>query len=436
VIWTNEATGDIGKAITDRAGHYRCTAMTGGATYRAAVFPGHDQPAYAVANDGSYPELDVRDGSANLEAGPIEIVVQSLSIAGHVVDDSGAPIADALVKAIAMPQTGTPAFSSWLKLPSTFTDGDGAFTLSGLAAGTYALGAHSPDGGEGSIANVGTGTDSASIRVARPGSITGSLTGFAVVPVVYASDVAHVENSPIADAVDTSSFRISGLRPGRYVVSASTEHDGDAQIVAVQNGQASTVALHARGHAALNIAVLDFKTHAPIAGAACHVQPTAGGISGITNWSSQAIARTDANGQVSLDEVPAGPGLVLCSMPTGMMSIPSADVMLAPDSRGNAQVFTVTSENGYPTTIGVTFDWRSPPPRIAAIGVDGPAAQAGMQVGDLITSIDGVSVARLNGSGVANLIASQAAGASLQVTVSRNGTSLVFDVTGQPPVYQ
>jgi Carboxypeptidase regulatory-like domain len=34
VKWTNESTGDIGKGITDTAGHYTCTAMTGGATSR------------------------------------------------------------------------------------------------------------------------------------------------------------------------------------------------------------------------------------------------------------------------------------------------------------------------------------------------------------------------------------------------------------------
>ena len=59
-----------------------------------------------------------------------------------------------------------------------------------------------------------------------------------------------------------------------------------------------------------------------------------------------------------------------------------------------------------------------------------------MLVGDLITSIDGISVAGLNGSGVANLVASHAAGASIQVTVTRGGAYLVFGVIGQPPVYQ
>jgi hypothetical protein len=436
VIWTNETTGDIGKAITDQAGHYRCTAMTGGAMYRAAVFPGHDLPAYAVANDGVYPELDVRDGAANLEGPSIAIQVQSLSIAGHVVDESGAPIADALVKAIAMPPKGTPTFNSWLKLPSTFTDGEGAFTLSRLAAGTYAVGAHSADGGDGAVMNVTAGADSIAIRVERPGVVVGALSGFAVVPLAYASDVAHADNWAPADAVDSLSFHISGLRPGRYVVSASTEHDGDAQIVDVQNGKTTNVALRARGHAALDVTVLDFKTHTPVAGAGCHVQSSAGGIAGQTNWSSASVTPTDASGRVALNDVPAGEGMVLCTMPTVTMSIPSARVTLPPDSRGNTQLFTVTTSDSYPVTIGVGFDWRSAPPRLASIAAGGPAAQVGIQVGDLVTAVDGVSVAGLNGAGVSALIGEHAAGAPFEIAVTRGGASLVFSVTGQPFAYQ
>jgi protocatechuate 3,4-dioxygenase beta subunit len=442
VKWTNEVTGDIGKGTTDRTGHYRCTAMTGGAKYRAAVYPQPSLPAYPVANDGSYPELEVRDGAANLEAEPIAIEVHSLAVSGHVVDEMGEPIADALVRALATPASssasvsGAAVFSSWLKLPSTFTDGDGAFTLSGLAAGAYVVGAHAAGGGDGAALNVAAGADSVAIRIARPGAIVGSLSGFAAVPLAYASDVAHADNWAPADRVDSSSFRISGLRPGRYVVSASTDHDSDAQLVDVQNGQTTDVALRARGHAAVDVTVLDFKTHAPIAGAACHVQSSAGGIAGQANWSSASVTPTDASGHVTLDDVPAGPGLVLCNMPTITMSMPSADVTLTPGSRGNAQLFTVTIASTYPVTIGVGFDWRSAPPRLASVAAGGPGAQAGLQVGDLVTAVDGMSVSGLNGAGVSALIGEHVAATPFEITVMRAGTSLVLSVTGQPFAYQ
>jgi hypothetical protein len=99
------------------------------------VLRGSSQPAYPAPNNGAYPEVVLKDGASNVDAAAITVEVQALSISGHVVDDGGNPVADAVVKALAMPTAGPPTFSSWLKLPSTSTDSDGAFTLSGSLLG-------------------------------------------------------------------------------------------------------------------------------------------------------------------------------------------------------------------------------------------------------------------------------------------------------------
>jgi PDZ domain len=287
---------------------------------------------------------------------------------------------------------------------------------------------------KGRARTIAAGTDSAAIRVSRPGTIVGSLTGFTVAPVIYASDISNADNWMMAEASDVTTLRIGGLRPGRYVVSASTEHDGDAQLVDVRLGQTTNVTLRARGHAAVDVSVIDFKTRAPIQGAGCHVQSSAGGFAGQTNWSSQSVVPTDATGHVSLDDVPAGAGLVICAMPTAMMSVPSDDISPTPDSRASAQLLTVVGNGGYPSTIGVGFDWRVAARRIASVA--GPAALSGIQVGDLVTSVDGVSVAGLNGAGVAALIAEHAPASAFDVAVTRGTAPLVFTVAGQPVVYQ
>ena len=116
--------------------------------------------------------------------------------------------------------------------------------------------------------------------------------------------------------------------------------------------------------------------------------------------------------------------------------MPSASVTLPPDSRGNAQLFTVTTSDSYPVTIGVGFDWRSAPPRLASIAAGGPAAQVGLQVGDLVTAVDGVPIAGLNGAGVSALIGEHAAGAPFEIAVMRGGASLVLCVSGVPFEYQ
>ncbi len=436
VRWTNELTGDLGKGVTDSAGRYRCTAMTGGGKYRAAVASGVRAATYPPAAGTMYPELDVPDGTADLHDARIAIQYQMLAIAGRVTDAAGAPVADAVVKATEMPPNGTPTFHSWMKLPQTFTDGDGAFTLPGLPAGVYALGARSADGGEGTAAGIAAGSTTAAIRIERLGAITGSLAGFPATPIVYVADAVPPIDATQADAVDPTSFHIGGLRPGRYVVNASTEHDGDAKLVDVVSGQTTAVALVARGHAAVDVTVLDFKTRAPIAGAGCHVASAIDGISGITNWSARAAPTTDATGHAELDPVPAGPGIALCVTSSLSMSTPSADVALAAGSRSHVQLLSVPMTTGFPVTIGAGFDWRTASPRFASVDANGPAANAGLQVGDLVTAVDGASVAGVNGEGVAALIAAHTAGAPIQLGIARGAAQLSVSVAGQPLVFQ
>jgi len=64
---------------------------------------------------------------------------------------------------------------------------------------------------------------------------------------------------------------------------------------------------------------------------------------------------------------------------------------------------------------------------VASVDGAGPALQAGIQRGDVITSIDGTSVATQQD--VVNLVAKKNAGDSVSVVVDRHGQSLTFQVT-------
>jgi PDZ domain-containing secreted protein len=69
---------------------------------------------------------------------------------------------------------------------------------------------------------------------------------------------------------------------------------------------------------------------------------------------------------------------------------------------------------------------------VASIDGSGPAFKAGIQRGDIITSVDGTTVTQQED--VVGLIAKMKAGDSVSVTVDRNGQSLTFQVTlgGRP----
>jgi membrane-associated protease RseP (regulator of RpoE activity) len=64
---------------------------------------------------------------------------------------------------------------------------------------------------------------------------------------------------------------------------------------------------------------------------------------------------------------------------------------------------------------------------VSSIDRTGPAFQTGVRRGDVITSIDGTSVATADD--VVNLVAKKNAGDSVSVVIDRNGQSMTFQVT-------
>jgi RNA polymerase sigma factor (sigma-70 family) len=432
VKWTNEQTGDLGRAITDARGRYRCGAMTGGARYRAAVFATSSHAPYPTADGSAYPSVELPDGKAIVDGVRIAIEVRALAIAGRVIDAAGEPVADAAVKAMAVPAGQPPVFNSWMKLPLAVTDRDGAFEIAGLPPGSYAVWARSPDGGEGIAAGLAAGDGAATIRIERPGAIEGKLVDFPSAPAVFATMLGTGAINVEASSVTQSAFRIGGLRPGRYVVSAQTRQEGEAQLVEVKSGVTSSLVLAARGRGTIEGTVLDFRTRAPIAGAACHAFASAGGVHGVTSWESRTAPRSDAQGRVLLDPAPAGPVTVSCVMPATRRSAPSAELVLAPGGRAAVQLWSAELLADYPSTIGIGFDWRVAPPRIAEVRAGGPAARAGLLVGDLVLAVGGASMAGLNGEGVRHIIDGRAAGAEVDITVARGSQRKTFTVAAEP----
>jgi RNA polymerase sigma-70 factor, ECF subfamily len=423
VRWLHEATGDIGRCATDPDGRYRCGAMTGGGTYNAAVYPaGSWMTPYPTADGEPYPQREVRDGATVIEGVTIAIDHRRLSIAGRVVDTTGAPIADAEVRALAVAEGQPPRFHSWQRLPSTFTSVDGTFAIAELAPGSYALQARSADGGEAIVANLAAGARGVTIAVERPGEIAGTLAGFSAEPVVSARLLGDSVRLVPAVVDGTRGFRISGLRPGRYLVGAQTASEGDARIAEVRAGRTTQLALTARGRGAIEGTVLDFRTRAPIANAACHSAMALDGQQATTAWDPASAARSDASGRFVIDPAPAGSITITCAVPSFRWSHAAADVVLAAGARATLRLFSVElqAENG--GSAGIAFDWHVTAPRIARIEATSPARQAGLVVGDMVTAVDGVSVTGLNGTGVAFLIESKPVGSELTITVARGKT--------------
>ncbi len=422
VRWTHETTGDLGRCVTDARGRYRCSAMSGGAKYRSAVFPaGARAMPFPTADGAAYPAVELADGSSVIDNVAIAIDYRRLSISGRVVDGSGAGIADADVKALAIRDAGPPIFNSWTKLPRTFTGADGSFTVSELVTGSYALQARSADGGEGVAATVAAGATGVVLTIDRPGSIVGKLAGFPTPPVVYARPIGSSFRL-IPGIVDgTTAFRISALRPGRYLVGAQTTFEGDAQIADVHTGESVQLAMTAKGRGVIEGTVLDFRTRAPIANVACHAVLRVDAELSVTNWDTAAMPHSDAAGHFVLDPAPAGTVNINCRMPSFRWSSPSADAVVAAGGRAAVQLLAaeVTQEN--PGASGLELDWNTTAARISRVIANSAGAKAGLMVGDLVVAVGGARVEGLNGDGVYHLIESYPVGSQIPLEITRAG---------------
>lgn len=431
VRWNHEVTQDEGRGTTDAQGHYRCRAMQGGGTYRALVFATNEaQKPFPPAPGTTYPTRDVKDGTSKVEGVTIVIDLQQMTISGRVVDSGGAPVADAQVKAMAFEGTGDAQFNTWQKLPMSVTDTDGTFTVRNLMAGTYALQARATDGAEQISPGIKAGATGVTIKLTRPASIEGTLAGFTQVPIVYATPWGGSSTSA-QGTVDGTRFSITGLRPGRYVVNAQTNAEGDAKALDVRAAEKSSITLTAKGRGMVVGNVIDFKTRKPRPGAVCHAMMSVDGQNGGTNWDPAASPKSDESGRVLIDPAPAGSITVGCVMANGRHSQPSVDINLTPGGRAEVTLLSVELTATNPGTTGAGFSWQVTPPRVAQILPGSSAAKAGLTVGDLIVAVDGQPVDGLNGTGVQFLMDSHPVGSAFPVTYMRGTTRKTVSVQVQ-----
>ncbi|HEY6039554.1 MAG TPA: sigma-70 family RNA polymerase sigma factor, partial [Kofleriaceae bacterium] len=191
------------------------------------------------------------------------------SIAGTVVDDAGAPLADVAVRVRAEAVPGESSrFDDNSPLALALTDVSGHFSIQHLADGNYTVLASARDGGDGRVEHVAAGTQDVNLTLSAAGSIIGTLVGFTATPVITGAMHGH---GLVDFEVDGAKFSGRGLPPGTYFVTADTGgHEADSASVTVAAGKTALVTLTSRGLATVAGTVIDWKTHAPIAGAMCH----------------------------------------------------------------------------------------------------------------------------------------------------------------------
>jgi protocatechuate 3,4-dioxygenase beta subunit len=166
---------------------------------------------------------------ASAEAGgdPVELVLDAGGeVAGRVVDADGQPVEEASVLAQATDAPYAPGFGDGSGVAD---EGEGAFAVRDLAAGTYVLQVGAPGRGEATLRDVrvvaGRTTDVGTIVLARGGAIRGTVVdadgeGVPGATVTAERDVSFSTGQLAAQTGTTGAFEIRGVPPGTFSVTA------------------------------------------------------------------------------------------------------------------------------------------------------------------------------------------------------------------------
>jgi len=392
-----------------RPGTYRVAAMRGGDFgWRAALrAPGKGdddvagQPVRVVAGETAHARLVVES--------------QSSAIRGRVVDPQGSPITDAYVDAERESESAAAAAGgarrsmrwSWARTP-VLTDTDGRFALEKLSAGRYTVRGFRRGGGEALAEGIAAGA-SVTLTIRRTGSIAGKVVVAGGRP--PETMIVTLGDRQTGFSRTEHFFRTGGeltvrdLPAGSFEIAVSAPEGTGHTVAQLAEGQNLTgLSIELEARAAVTGRAVDLEGGAPLAGFRVHVQPIATTSFSVGMSRDQEVSGAD--GRFRVEDAPAG-RVQLLLFPTE----PGAS------SHGMARRIAVL-EAGRTTDVGdvrvperrlkpdqlpgdLGFVLKQNPPdtepgnevlAVAVVRADGPAARAGLQVGDVIAAIDGHDV--------------------------------------------
>lgn len=400
------------EALSQPNGAFDCVAMRGGGDYRVAVYaaPGEGL-AFPPATGTDFPLVHVADGNAVITGIRIAIANRRASIRGRVVDDHGTGVADVAIEANG--QQSDP-----LTVPTIFTDPSGAFEIRDLVPGTYSLHARAPDGAETAQDGVAAPSDSVELRLAPLGGIDGEVEGFDAPPMIWAFATIGSTPTSVEPTIDGNKFHFVALAPAQYVVKARSADESAEEIVVVAAGRTAHVTLTSRARGRIEGTVTDLATKAPISGMKCNAGESQSGSTAAFDLSTSQ-GTTDIQGDFSLP-APGGSTVVMCMSSDPQLSDAGAVVEVSALTTTHVNLVAVRA---VPPLGNPGFEVLPSqfPATVRSIDQSGPAAAAGLEVGDQVLAVDDTAVAGLAPSGVMNLVRSRRSGTPVSVTVMRAG---------------
>lgn len=398
-----KSLGDGSFALKGLApGDYRVWAMQGGSSLRAPGQIGDGSPGVPVI---------VKEGAT----ARVQLIVERRGgeIYGRVVDESGGPVTDAFIDADreleAAGAPSRPPRPPWGRGSSTpvLTDPEGQFVLGDLSRGAYTVHAYRKGGGSAFCEHVKVG-DIVTLTIQRTGTISGTLSApegappdqFTIRVINHASAFFRNESFLFT----SGAWTISDVPEGKYNVAVDApEGTATAEIALAQGEHRSDVVLTLASRVAVKGQVVSLHDGAPIAGVSVRAFSRGAMVPAAP---AQEHSVTDQAGHFEIAHVPAGP-IMIVAMPADPRTA-EHDMAMVP---AEVQAGTVSDvgrilmakrrmkRGELPGDLGFTLkeflpqaDLVAPTYEVAVVRPEGPAAAAGLRVGDVIVSIDGYDV--------------------------------------------
>ncbi|MCX4247110.1 carboxypeptidase regulatory-like domain-containing protein [Paraliomyxa miuraensis] len=453
--WNRASTNDEGRFVLTgvEVGEHRVSAQRGWTdTMRA---PG------ASDDDEAGERVTVRSG----EVTEVELVVESQNgrITGQVLGEGGEPIADAFVEAVRESDSAAKAegggrgrarWGSWSRQP-VLTDDDGRFELDDLAEqGVYSIYANRKGGGEALAEHVAAGSD-VTLEIAETSVLAGvvRIEGGGVPRRFQIS--ARDRKSGIYEGDSflhtDGQWRLANLPPGTYEVSVDAS-EGNAKVEGIElseGGENTDIELVLVPRVELRGTLVDAETGEPVAGLKVSAASDGGGIRfrGDMGKANQPDV-SDTEGKFVVENAPTGLVRIMIMAPGFTDNDYGWNWLtrrVAPEPKvqelGKIELLKDRKDRGEESG-DLGFKTKDSEPGtepedvrhvVAFVRPGSPAAQAGLKVGDEITTIDGQDVVGLQSYRYGKLT-NVRPGTKLVVGVVDGEAERQIPITAGPPV--
>ena len=412
--WDSGGKSDLaGKFTLDalRPGEYRVVASKG--WFETLRKPG-------ATDDEQHPgeKAIVRAG----ETTKVKLVIESQggTIKGVVVDADGKPISDAYLSAARESDAAGAQQSNvsatrdwdWGDEKPTLTNVDGTFTITKLSPGKYTVRAYRKGGGEAVAEHVAVGS-TARLELKHTGSIAGVAKRDGGAPpdeiTLTLSDLKTGFNRAERYYKTGGTFTIHDLPKGHFNLTVSAEGGSKKIDLDLAEGETKTgVEVTLDSLVTISGRVVELGTKKPVPGMRVFAQPATGGSFSISfGGDTDNDNISDEQGKFTLKRVARGQIAVQGmakewknSDYTWFRALRTLTGEQTTVDIGDVEVIKRRVKAGEKSgEIGINFKEQPPetPPdkaqmEVSFIDPKGPAANSGIKVGDIITSVDGVDV--------------------------------------------